>query len=113
MHINQTLNIESKPKTTNMELESPETRIRWVLIVDRKFLNTVLWGELKNQVKEGMLEEEPWKVTIIKPLEDVQCTTTFADENSSQLSSNSFRDKDCGLVGVNFVYYELILFIMN
>ena len=59
MHINQTLNIKSKPKTTNMELESPEALIRWVLIVDKKFLKTALWGEMKNQVKAGMLEEEP------------------------------------------------------
>ncbi len=62
MHTKQTLNIKSKPKAKNMELESSEALIGWVLIVDRKFLNTVLWDELKTQMLEGILEEEPCKV---------------------------------------------------
>ena len=62
MYIIQTLNIKSKPKTTNLELESSEALIRYVLIVDRKFLNTALWDEMKNQVKSGMFEEESYKV---------------------------------------------------
>ncbi len=66
MHTKQTLNIKSKPKTKNMELESPEDLLGWVLIVDRKFLNTVLWVELKTQMLEGMLEEESWKVASKK-----------------------------------------------
>ncbi len=66
MHTKQTLNIKSKPKTKNMELKSPEALIGWVLIADRKFLNTVLWGELKTQVLEGMLEEDPSKVASKK-----------------------------------------------
>ena len=48
-----------------MELESPEALIGWVLIADMKFQNTVLWGELKTQMLEGMLEEETWKVDSI------------------------------------------------
>ena len=54
MDINQTLTIKSEPETNNMKLESPEVRIRWVLIVDGKFLNITLWHELKGQVKDGM-----------------------------------------------------------
>ncbi len=54
MNTNQTLTIKSEPETTNMKLESPEDRIRWVLITDGKFLNIDLWHESKGQVKEGM-----------------------------------------------------------
>ena len=98
IHTKQTLNIKSKPKTTNMELESSEALIRWVLIVDRKFLNTVLWDELKTQVLEGILEEEPWKVSSKKwPWKNLSETWKCFEEITRNTTT---------ILGGRVVYYE-------
>jgi hypothetical protein len=55
MYINQTLNIKSKPKTTNMELESPEALMMRVLIADRKVY--VYYESRKRELKIRLVNE--------------------------------------------------------
>ena len=106
IHTNHTLNIKSKPKTTKLELESPEALIGWVLIEDKKFLNTVLWDELKNQEKKNMIEERPCKNLSerYRRFEDVTRNTMtilggriigliLGVERSQKLFRNKFRKR--------------------